>query len=426
MTLLYPAFMAAGIGAAAAVLVLHLIMHRLPPATHFPPARFVPPGTARAIRRALRPDDVPLLLLRATMLLLLGAALSRPIAAPERRPVARIVALDRSRSVSNIEQARDSAESLLSEGDLLIVFDSTARLVDSPRDSLATVERSGARGNLSVTLVSAIHASAALREQADSVEIAVVTPATLDELDAATRAVRGVWPGRIRMVRVDAESVPAAPDEPDSRVVAGPNDPVAAAVALWRWEGQSHPVRLVRTVPTPDDTAWARGGGVLVHWPADINDGDGDPADSIGGVIAEGAVVVGAFPRSARVDGRDAGSGASSVAWWADGRPAAIQRPMGAGCIRDVAIDVPRRGDLVLRPSFQRLLGALTMPCDGLRDARPMPPGELAQLAGPGPLARASALPIGVRTSPLAPWLLLGAILLSLVELWVRRRKREA
>ena len=167
MTLLHPGFMLAGIAAAAAVVALHLIMHRLPPPARFPTARFVPPGTARAIRRALRPDDLLLLALRAMTLLLLGAALSRPIDKPERRAVARIIALDRSRAVSRIEEARDSAKSLLAEGDLLLVFDSAARLVGSPRDSLDTIERSEAAGSLSLGLVAAIQASDALREKVE-------------------------------------------------------------------------------------------------------------------------------------------------------------------------------------------------------------------------------------------------------------------
>ena len=420
MTWLHPGFLVAGAVAALAVVALHLIMHRLPPVTHFPTARFVPPGTARAIRRALRPDDLLLLALRAAMVLLAGAALARPVVSPDRRAIARVVVLDRSRAVESIDVARDSVRALISAADVLVIFDSAARVVSAPLDSIGVIERTGARGNLSAALVAAIHASALLSDLADSIEIALVTPALAEEMDAATRSVRAAWPGRIRVVRVAGDTTAEGSRGGRERtVVASPDDPVAAGIALWGWHSEAQRVRLVRRTPVPDDSAWAHGGGVLVHWPAAPEGAQGPGSDSIGAVITEGAVVVAGFARRAQSGMDDA----APVAWWADGRPAAVQRSSGAGCIREVAIEVPRRGDLVLRPSFRRLLHALTRPCHGVSDSRPLPDGAMALLAGEGTLAHASALPGASRRSTLAPWLLLGALALALLEPLARRRR---
>ncbi len=50
---------------------------------------------------------------------------------------------------------------------------------------------------------------------------------------------------------------------------------------------------------------------------------------------------------------------------WSDGRVAATEQPLAAGCLRTVAIDVPETGDEVLRPGFARLVRTLAMPCGG-------------------------------------------------------------
>ena len=420
MTWVHPGFAVAGLFAALAVVALHFIMHRLPPPSRFPTARFIPPGTARAVRRAMRPDDLLLLALRAAMLLLLGAALARPVLTPERRPVARVVALDRSRAVASIGAARDSAASLVREGDILVAWDSIGAIVAS--ESIATIERSTARGSLSAALVAAAHAASGLRQDTDSIELIVVTPAVREEVDDATEAIRAAWPGRIRVVRVEAETLATAM-EPSRGITAPPDDPVAAAVALWNWSGASQRVRVVRGELSADDSTWARSGGVLVHWPLTAAS---DPAgDSIGAVIAPGAVVVAAFARAGAADERADESRGSPVAWWSDGRTAAVQTASGAGCIREVDIDVPRRGDVALRSGFQSLLRALTAPCDGWSDRRPIVPEGLARLSGDGPLALASSLPHPSTRAPLAPWLLGAALALALLEPLARRRRTD-
>ena len=432
MTWIAPGFLLAGLAAAIGTVALHLIMHRLPPVAFLPTARVVPPGTARAVRRAMRPDDIPLLALRVAMLLLAAAALARPVLDPERRSAARVVVLDQSRAVADIGEVRDSGRTLAEPGDIVVAFDSSARVVAGAGDSLVGLQRRDVRGNLAGALVAAIQAAPSLRDEADSVEIVLVSPFLREEMDDATLAVRAQWPGRVRLVRVAADTATAPP----AAATGGPgtglpgDDPLAAALRLRGTAARPGTIRILRTPPAPDDSAWARQGGVLVHWPA-APGGAGSEAgaaagaeasDSIGAVIAEGAVVVAAFARSRDPSVSPEAEGARSVAWWADGQPAASERPLGEGCVRDVLIAVPSRGDLVLRASFARLLHALTGPCGGASDRRRAPDELLANLSGTGPLAASSALPHPARQSALAPWLLAGALLLALAEPFVRRQ----
>lgn len=433
MTWIAPGFLLAGVAAAIATVALHLIMHRLPPVAFLPTARFVPPGTARAVRRALRPDDIPLLVLRVSMLLLAAAALARPVVGPERRNSARVVVLDRSRATADIGEVRDSARLLVQPGDVVVAFDTAAHVVPGGADSLGGIARRSVRGNLAGALVAAIQAAPSLRDEADSVEIVLVSPFLLEEVDRATLAVRAQWPGRIRLVRVAADSGAAmtapASQGPDN----GPagDDPLSAALRLRGMGADPGAVRALRATPAPDDSAWARRGGALVHWPSASSGQDASATagaegpDSIGAVIAEGAVVVAAFARRRDpIVGTEA-EGARPIAWWADGRPAASERPLGEGCLRDVMIDLPMRGDLVLRASFAGLLHALTGPCGGTSGRRRAPDEIVAGLAGAGALASTNALPHPARQSALASWLLAGALLLALAEPFVRQRRME-
>jgi hypothetical protein len=127
LTFAQPWALLAAVGAAGIIVALHFIARRRPRAMAFPTARFVPARSVRASSRSARPADIPLLLLRVLAVLLLGAAFARPELQPERRPVARVVALDLSASIRSVSAARDSAARYLRAGDLLVVFDSAAR-----------------------------------------------------------------------------------------------------------------------------------------------------------------------------------------------------------------------------------------------------------------------------------------------------------
>src|SRR5690606_10199967 len=201
-------------------------------------------------------------------------------------------------------------------------------------------------------------------------------------------------------------------------------------------------VRIVRGAATAEDSAWVSAGRrTLVHWPV-----EGPPTgwnervqpDTAGAVIAGAAALVYPLERgwelggesdptagdaSAVAAGRSGGQTEYRVtARWVDGEPAAIERQVGAGCIRDVAIPVPDRGDLVFRPAFAQLVRTLAQPCEATVGSVPLDEPALETLAGSGPLAPSDAIPAPeVVASPLVPWLLALAILLALAELLVRR-----
>jgi hypothetical protein len=409
--------------AAAAVLVtvaLHLIARSRPVAEPFPTTRFIPERAIHARTRSLALTDVLLLLLRAAAITLLGVAVAGPIFAGGRR-VTRIVIADRSRAVADVASARDSARAYLRSDDQLIVFDSSAARIAGATalDSLVT---SGARGSLSAALAAAIRGATRVASQTDSIEIVLISPLAEEEMDAATARIRATWPGRIRVVPVRA--APATDALRDVDVRAPVDDAVAAGLSLVATRSSSSTVRVIRGRMSTDDSAWARvRGHVLVHWPATDDGADWrgrQPIDAIGGVTASGATVVARFPRLWSLQG-------SVVARWADGEPAAVERVVGDGCIRDVAVLIDEASDVTLRAPFRRFVTELLAPCGGVRVTRPLTAEYIATLAGSGGLASARALGDGTPgSSRWTPWLLAVAALLLIAELAIRRTVRSA
>ena len=360
MSVLAPWYLLAAAGAAAAVLALHFLARQRPRRAPLPTARFVPERPAHAPSRSSRPTDLLLLAMRALAVLLVGVAFARPQWEPSRREVTRVVVLDLSRAVRSAAEARDSAAATLreGEGDILVAFDSSARAVrGAARDSLRMLSASSARGSLSAALAAAYRAAAGLRWRADSVELVLVAPLVEEEWDAATPEIRKAWRGRARLVRVAAAESSSARFTIDVR--SPRDDPLRAAAALLGARSVTTPVHLLRTPPTPADSQWARDSAhVLLAWPAARVPRwpRRSRVDTVGAATAGSAVVVAPFVREAVLPpGR-------VVARWVDGEPAAVERPLGAGCVRDIAIAVPGIGDLALRESLRRLLGALAEP----------------------------------------------------------------
>jgi hypothetical protein len=425
MTLLAPAYFFAALAVAAAVVALHFIVTREPRTAPLPTARFVPDHAVRAQSRAIQLQDLLLLAMRVALVLATGLALAQPVLAPARRPLARIIIADRSRAVADIASVADSARSLVRDGDVLILFDSTATVVTSSSDdSLSALRGSGARGRLSVALIAAFRAASVMQAQADSLEIAIVSPLAEEEFDAATDSIRALWRGTIRLI-----SVPPAPPvlEPVIGLIARPNDPIRFALPSYPAGAPEATVRLVRDALGTGDSAWVREADrALVHWPTDLI---AEPrvsrsaTDTIGAVVAGEAVVVAPFVRVARL--RPPAAAALRPAVWFDGEPAAIEQPLGNGCIRTVDIPVPERGDLVLQPRFAALVRALTEPCGGRPRLEPISAAHRAALAGVNPFTRVAGAviaPARERTSPISRWLLLLALGLALAEVIVRRR----
>ena len=416
MTFLAPAFLAVAGAAAALVVALHFIITREPATVPLPTARFAPDRPVRSRARALQFSELLLLLCRTGLVLGAGAALAQPVLTPRRRPLGRIVLADRSGSVASPAAVRDSVRTLLSPRDVLILFDSTAGLAPHGDDALAGPGMPDRAGSLSAGLIVALRTAASLRDDADSLELVIVSAFAAEELDQATDSIRALWPGAIRLVRVPArlDTIP----EPEVALVGEADDPLRDALAPSQGTREAG-VRIVRRPATSADSAWAGAGErVLVLWPA-AEPGPG--TDTIGAVIADRIVVVAPFVRARRatpVTGR-------VVARWLDGAPAAVEVSHGAGCIRTVDIPVPSTGDLVLDPRFQRLASRLAGPCGTRMRVTTLDPSRLARLSrsesGARVASAALAGPRRVRT-PLAPWLLGAALLLGLGDVALRRR----
>jgi len=420
MSFLAPAYLFAAAGLAGLVVALHLIATREPATVPLPTARFAPDRPVRARTRTMQLRDVLLLLCRAGLILAAGAALARPIPASSRQPLARIVVADNSSSVADAAAVRDSLRALLSPGDALIRFDSTAALVARGTDTLPGPPTSRTTGSLSAALVVALRTAVSLRDAADSLELILVSAFGVEERDQATDSIRGLWPGAIRLVRVAGRRDSSAPRTPAFLGAAA--DPLRYALSPAPNPAEGD-VRLVRATPTGADSTWAAGGPrTLVLWPAAQTEVG---SDTVGAVSAGDFVVVAPFARDAR---RVPGVG-RVAARWLDGTPAAVEVRHGDGCIRTVEIPVPSVGDLVLDPRFQGLASRLTEPCGTRPSFEPLDDAHLAALAGTGRSARVPARAMGrarVLQSPLAPWLLAAALGLGLGELLLRRKRAVA
>ena len=357
MTLLAPLFFQLALLAAAITIGLHFIVTRQPPSSELPTARFVPRDTVQ-VTTISRPRDWLLLLLRVSLILLVGLAFARPVLVGERSPVARIVLADVSHAVADMNELRDSVRALLREQDVLVTFAADARV--TPAAMLDTMSTASARANLSGALVAARRVAAELRARADSLEIVLVSPLRADAVDAATMAVRELWPGPIRLV-----DVAARPDSAQAKAVyvRADDDDDGVRITLGGSPNEAG-TRVVRGAITAEDSAWAAQGNTLVHWPADSAAGPAGftrraTPDTAGAVTVQNTALV--YPLVRAWTATD--STARVAARWIDGEPAALEWSLGDGCIRTVAVPVPRRGDLVLRPSFARFAHALAAPC---------------------------------------------------------------
>jgi hypothetical protein len=375
MSFLAPWFLAAGAVVSALLVALHLIARQRPRTAPLPTARFIPERQVRAPSRSVWPTDLALLVLRLAIVLLIAAAFARPVLTKPRQGVARMILVDGSRAVGSPAEVSDSVAALARPGDARIVFDSA----------------SSRPGSLSAALVAGIRQARALARTSDSVEMVIVSPLVEEEWDAATADIRALWPAAIRLVRVAA--TPSAARSPTARVV--------------------------RDLPTAADSNWARdSAGALVHWPSEP-----DAADSAGAVSAGDVTVVAPFGR--RVLAAD--SGARVVAHWANGAPAAVERTLGAGCIREVGIQPPANGDLELRAGYRRLVERMGAPCGIAERFGALDSARVALLAGGRPTRAAAGLVADRPPDGRLAAVLLGlAMLLALAEMLARRQGAAA
>jgi hypothetical protein len=418
--LLPSALIVAGVAALAAI-ALHFIARSRPVAESLPTARFVPHRPVHARARSMALSDVLLLLLRVAAVLVLGAAVAAPVFAAARGRVTRIILFDRSRDVADVREARDSVRALLRDGDVLVAFDTAAARVSGTAIDSAPVD---AVGSLSSALAMAMRVAAQISAKTDSIELDVVSPLAVEELDDATLKIRAEWPGRVRVVPLRAPTTNARAPRVESN--AAQNDIVLAGLSLAGVLRPSGDVRVVRGHATAADSAWARdSGNVLVHWPVSDSAADWQPRatiDAIGGVTSSSGTLIGRFPRAWTLNGR-------ALARWVDGEPAAVEHSIGRGCIRDVGIVFDPASDITLRAPFRQFVARLLEPCGGIRRTERADSAVIAALAGGSELPRfAPATALRDRTtesSSRTPWLLgLGALLL-IIELVVRRMDRR-
>lgn len=419
MNLLAPWLLVAGGVAALGIVALHLLTTRRPPPAPLPTARFVPDSEVRAVARAKRPTDLLLLALRALAVLAIGAAFARPVLDAPGPRVRTIVALEWTTAVADTAAALRLARAELGAGGAVIVFDSMAREVD-PADSLRTLAAPDVpQGLLSPVFPAALAAAERMARGADSVRLVLVSTLAAGGLDGATHALRDVWPGRIDVRPLRAVADTAAGPRIALRS-ALTDDPLAPALERARARRGAHEIRVVRGTLTAADSQWlgARAGRLALVWPALADSLAPDALVAFGGLGS--ATVVAPFQRSAlAAEGR-------VVARWRDGTPAAVERVVGAGCVRETGVRLPRAGDLTLRESFASVLDRLLEPCGAAR--RPaLDSASSAFLSRSGALAPASALvqpTAGHRTLPLV-LLTIAALLLALEQLLRRRAAAE-
>ena len=432
MTFAAPLFVWAAGAAALLAAVLHLLAWRRPPATPLPTARFAPDVPVRTVSRALRPSDLALLALRVALLLLVGAALGRPTLRSRQAGTGRVVVVDQSGGPRVGAAVADSARSHFRPGDVVVTFDSSAREVSqATADSILPGSGPRMTGSVSAGLVVAIRAARRLARERDSVEIVVVSPFEVDELDAATTAIRQAWRGPIRGIRA---VVPPNDSTPAGRVVvrAVAGDPVAAALALSNQARPGGDVRVVRVPLDATDTAWASQGHTVVAWPASLAAAGWPPrarpdtAFAVATVGAPAAALRDAAAATvvaplARAIGPPPGR---VVARWQDGEPAATENALGSGCVRSVAVAVPPAGDLALTPAFRRFVERLTVSCGRGSGAAAVSDRVLASVLNPAPAAGDETGTLGGIDAPvsrLTAWLLGLALVAGLAELALRR-----
>jgi hypothetical protein len=427
MTFLAPGFLVASLAVAAAIVALHFIVTRQPRAGILPTARFVPDTRATTVARARRPSDLLLMLLRVLVVLAAGAGLAKPALTPSRGAEARVILVDVSRSARDSIAMRESVRAIYRSQDAVVVFDSSARVVaGNVGDTLGALRPTSLRGNLSAALIAALRTGSILRDRADSLELVIVSPFAKEEFDAATDTIRTLWSGKARLVRI-----PATLDAPDFvaplEIGAGADDALTVTVGLARVSAGAGGLIDRGTTRTRQVRTSAE--GPLIEWPASSRPSfaiQRAPRDTVGGVMAGGAVVVSTFDRHWSYPA-DSLRGADVVARWVDGEPAAIEKPHGTGCIRSVAVPVTPVGDFVIRRDFVRFVSSLSQPCARITSSIAADPTVVAKLEGKGGLAPHGAFhPLTDARSGLAPWLFALAIAGAIAELFVRRRRSDA
>jgi Aerotolerance regulator N-terminal len=471
LTLALPAFLAAGALAMLVPLALHLIRRRPPVRAPLPTARFLVEDPRNAVRVS-RPTDVPLLILRMLLLLLLGLALSRPAWIPAPEGTSTVVLLDRGAAMgadgwrAAVGQAR---RELLDADGLprgeLVLFDTAAVRVPRAQvtpalfDSLLTAGTTDRVADYAAAL-RAIPASARELRGADSVRVRMISALAEGGWTPGLASLRrAAWPGALDLVRVPiasantttTDSADAQPLRALTLSARGGGFASAALGAAGIEGGRADPraplaaeadVYLLLDAPSASTASQlverVRSGATLIVTPGAAVEplraslpwtGGFAVADTSGGAMWFDAELELAGA-AGRVEQGSAAEGARIVAAWEDGRPAATAKALRDGCVVFAGAEL-EGGELPFQAAYPAALARLARGCadraPSAADARPLDPGALSILRGRGPQTLAASS-IGASEAGIAlgRWILAAAILVALVETLLAYRRRTA
>jgi hypothetical protein len=470
--------------AALAVVAAHLLSISRPPELSFPTARFVPERTVPAVSRASRPTDVWLMMLRVLAVVCAGVAFAGVTVAPSRESVVTLVAVDARvaadtaalrRALGDVtrEAQRDNMQvvgivSAFGVTPVDRVWDAES-VATSPisvllgadaSDSIVPLDHQDESVATSTLLLRARRAVPDFASAADSVRLLVLAPsfgALRDVPDDALPAVRAVWPGRVelRSVAVSSTSAALRPAR-DAVTIRGANDDeVRAAFARWG-DLPAVTTRVVRDSLKISDSLAAQNGEAVVVWVAGnapkmtSTNTDAEAIDA-SAVVANGVALVAPLRRVRELS---ADSALRAIAWWNDGAPAAVEKRVGAGCIRVVGF-APPAGDALLTVPARGVLAALVAECGAgassvvtsgaVSDAASVDASGAASgassvqdsmtrlhmdslLVGTGGYAASRELraSLPAALSPLTRWLLLAAVALVVAEMVLARARAGA
>ena len=472
LTLAAPAFLIAGALAMLVPLALHLIRRRPPGRVALPTARFLAEDPRNAVRVS-RPTDLPLLALRMLLLLLVGAAFSRPAWIPAPEGTSTVVLLDRGGGVDadGWRAALSAARQALlgPEGEArgeLVLFDSAAVHVPGTRirpalfDSLLAAAPGRAPSDYAAALRAIPSATRALRG-ADSVTVRMISSLLYAGWSPGLGALReSAWPGGIQLTRLPMARDTAAGDLPASSqrayVVASEGGRfVSAALGALGYEVQVIPptgLTAATDTMTPDSGAYfvltqpdrptarelisrvRRGASLVVASTAVVDsgawsymmpwDGPFTLRPNSGGTLWLGPDLrIGGA--AGRVEGRTK-EGAWTVAAWDDGRPAATAMRGVRGCSVYIGTAL-EGGDLPFQAEYPAMLGRLARGCES-RDAttidRPLDSGALQVLRGRGASSIAANRLGAAGGIAFGRWLLAAALAVALIETLLAYRPR--
>jgi hypothetical protein len=467
LTLAAPAFLLAGALAMLVPLALHLIRRRPPGRAPLPTARFLVEDPRKAVRVS-RPTDLPLLVLRMLLLLLLGFGLARPAWLPAPEGTSTVVLLDHGAAMRDAGWSAavgEARRSLLDADGVargeLVLFDTAAVRVPRARVTAALFDSLLAAQPLAVTAdyaaaLRAIPGAARELRGADSVRVRMISALADAGWSAGLAPLRrAAWPGALDLARVQLARTPADSAAPAANLtsvtLAAPGGGfVATALAAVGMEGPRvspsgafpAPASVYVLLNAPSASAAsqllerARAGATLVVTPGAVAEPLRAALPWRGGfglVRGGGAMWFDAETELAGAAGRvQAGGpaeGARTVAAWDDGRPAATAKRLGSGCVVFVGTEL-EGGELPFQAAYPAALARLARGCEatgGTADARPLDPGALAILRGRGPAAvPASAVGAAGAGVGLGRWALAAALLVALIETLLAYRRRTA